>query len=77
MSEPKEFVVGKDKGREYLLTKDGGVQRRVLLVARGGRTYDLTVSAADKDKVAGPEADTFLKSFTLTPPAPAKVKADK
>jgi acetyl esterase/lipase len=70
VSEPKEFLIGKQKGREYILTKDQIVQRKVLLVLRDARTFDLTVVAGDKDKVMSPTADTFLKSLVLIPKTP-------
>jgi hypothetical protein len=77
VSEPKPFPVGKEKGREYLLTGNKTVQRKVLLILRDGRVFDLTVAAGDKDKVTSPSADTFLKSLTLTPKPPAKPANDK
>jgi hypothetical protein len=77
VSEPKEFPIGKEKGREYFLTKDKVVQRKVLLILRDARAFDLTVAAGDKDKVTSPEADTFLKSLALIAKAPAKPGGDK
>lgn len=71
VSEPKEFVVGKLKGQEYFVPKAQAVQRKVLLVVKG-RVYELTVTAPDKEKTTSATADTFLKSFVITPKAPVK-----
>jgi hypothetical protein len=72
VSQPKLFPLGKEKGREYFLTGEKLVQRKVLLILRDGRAFDLTVVAGDKDKLRGPPADTFLKSLTLIAKTPAK-----
>jgi hypothetical protein len=77
VSKPKEFLFGKEKGREYFLTKGKAVQRKVLLVLRDGRAFDLTVAAGDKDKVMNATADTFLKSLVLVAKTPPKPKSDK
>jgi hypothetical protein len=65
VSDPKEFVLAGQKAREYFLTKDQMVQRKILLILRDGRVFDLTVVAGDKAKVTSPMADTFLKSLVL------------
>jgi hypothetical protein len=71
VTEPLAFPIGKSKGREYFVTfKDGSVRRTVLLVVKG-RVFAMTVAAPSKDKTAGAQADTFLKSLTVIPKAPA------
>jgi hypothetical protein len=77
VSEPKAFPIGKEKAREYFITKDNIVQRKILLILRDARAFDLTVVAGDKAKVTSPTANTFLKSLTLIPKTPPKPRADK
>jgi hypothetical protein len=74
---PTEFLVGKEKGREYLCTKGKVVQRKVLLIIRDGRVFDLTVVAGNKGAVTNPTAETFLKSFALIAKAPTKTTPSK
>jgi len=76
VSDPKEFVLAGQKAKEYFLTKDQMIQRKILLILRDGRVFDLTVVAGDKAKVTSPLANTFLKSLVLVPKAaPAKEPA--
>jgi hypothetical protein len=76
VSEPKDFVLAKQKAREYFLSKDQIVQRKILLILRDGRVFDLTVVGGDRAKVTSPMADTFLKSLVLVAKAaPSKEAA--
>jgi hypothetical protein len=71
VTEPTEFAAGKLKGREYFVTfKDQSVRRTVLIVVKG-RVYQMAVAGPSKDKTTTATADTFLKSLTVTPKAPA------
>jgi hypothetical protein len=72
MSEPKDVVVGKLKGKEYTFTKGANKVRKVLLVVRG-RVFEMSAVAAEKEKTMGASADTFLKSLVMiAKPAPSK-----
>ena len=76
VSEPKEFPVGKLKGRELFVTNDKGTRRVVLIVVKG-RVYELSAASQDKDKTTSETADTFLKSLVITPKAPPSTDAGK
>jgi hypothetical protein len=69
-TEPRDFAIGKLKGREYAFTKGPLHYRKALLVVKG-RVYELGVAAPEKAKTTSPAADTFLKSLVLGPVAPA------
>jgi hypothetical protein len=77
VAEPKEVVIGNLKGREYAFTKDSLSHRKVLVVTRGGRVYELAVGAADKAKTTNEAADTFLKSLVLVAKEPVAKEGAK
>ncbi len=72
VSEPKDFMVGKLKGKEIFYTKNKRAYREVFVVVKG-RVYDLVVTGADKEKTMTETAEAFLKSLIVpAKPAPRK-----
>ena len=65
--EDKETTFGpaKHPARRIVLDTREGVRFRILIVLRDGRLYQ-AMAGGTKEFAAGPKAEQFLKSFTLT-----------
>ena len=65
VTEAKEFLFGAEKGREYFFTKKGIVIRKVMLIRRDGRVFEMAVASGSQEQVTNATAETFIQSLKI------------